>query len=112
MAKIISGIFIGLLLGIVTTVISSPSPPLKWATEDVGLQIEQGKLTGPMSFVFSGKGPHPLLKIDADGTVTYQGRILGTDKEVWHGFRAVFDPWRVCQELEERVVPWTSGGQP
>ena len=59
------------------------------------------KLRGPTHFIFAGRGSQELLRIGMDGTVTYQGRVLGTDKEIWDGLRAVLNPWRVCQEIEE-----------
>ena len=97
MAKFIAGLLIGLLLGTVAEVGSDPSPSLSWASSSISIE----SFAGPTSFVFVGKGPQELLRINTEGTVTYQGRVLGTDKEVWDGLRAVFNPWRVCQEFEE-----------
>ena len=103
MAKFVAGLLIGLLLGTVAEVGSDPHLSLSWASSSISIESFGGMYTGPTSFVFAGKGSQELLQINQDGTVTYQGRVLGTDKEVWDGLRAVFNPWRVCQEMEEDV---------
>lgn len=51
-------------------------------------------LSRPASFIIvgEGNGVKPLLRIDPDGSVFYQGRLLGTDKEIYEGLRAVLGP--------------------
>ena len=113
MAKFIAGLFLGLLLGFTAMVTAqhmttgsgtgAATPGnLLLGTASSSMAMETIiSVTQPTSFVFAGKGPHELLRIGADGTVTFQGRVLGSDKEVWDGLRAVFNPGRVCQEWEE-----------
>ena len=81
---------------------ATPSGNLLFGTASSSLAIDSTvKFSKPTYFIFVGEGSQELLRISQDGTVTYQGRVLGTDKEVWEGLRAVLNPWRVCQELEE-----------
>jgi hypothetical protein len=61
----------------------------------------------PRNFVLVGDGTlsEPLLQINADGAVYYRGRLLGTDREIYDGVRAAFNPWGVCKDFE-RHGPW------
>ena len=111
--RFLIGVILGLLIGLTAVVTAqqikagsgtgaTPFENLLLGTASSSTAaILQLKITQPTSFVFGGKGSQELLRISQDGTVTYQGRVLGTDKEVWEGLRAVLNPWRVCQELEE-----------
>ena len=56
-------------------------------------------------FLMVGKDGKDVLRITPDGEVWYQGRLLGTDSEVWWGLRAVFNPGSVCQEWERLAAP-------
>jgi len=105
-AKVIAGVLLGLLLGLTAMVAAQQ------AGSGTGAAVPGNLLLGtassswavsPADIVIMGRGPE--LKISTDGTVTYQGRVLGTDKEVWDGLRAVLNPWRVCQEME-RDTSW------
>ena len=124
MVRFIAGLALGLLIAVTVAVTAQQTTTgsgtgatlpsnLLFGTASSSRAIEQIlTVKPPTSFIFTGKGHPDLLRIDQDGTVTYLGRVLGIDKDVWDGIRAVFNPWRVCQELEERAVPWTSGGRP
>ncbi len=113
MVKFIAGLFLGLLLGFTAMVTADHTTAgsgtgaatpgnLLLGTASSFITIDSTpRFSESPSFVFAGKGAQELLRISRDGTVTYQGRVLGTDKEVWDGLRAVFNPWSVCQELEE-----------
>ena len=115
--RFVVGAILGLLIGLTAAVTAQQTttgsgtgatPPgnlqLQLGTASSSLAIDSTlRVTEPTSFIFAGKGLQELLRISVDGTVTYQGRVLGTDNEVWDGLRAAFNPWSVCQELEEDV---------
>lgn len=106
--RAIALLVVGFLLGAVTVAIpqsgsiqlgSPVSPTIQWSVPPVW--------EGPKYLVF-GSGSTEVLRISDTGEVRYQGRLLGTDQEVWWGLRAAMSPGEWCERWERS---WP-GGKP
>ena len=111
--RAIALLVVGFLLGAATVAVPqsgslwlppgmSAPPHIQWAIPPVSTW------EGPKFLIFMGSGSTEVLRISDTGEVRYQGRLLGTDQEVWWGLRAAMSPGEWCARWE---ASWP-GGKP
>jgi hypothetical protein len=107
--RTIISLVVGFVLGAATVAIPqsgwlpslpATAPYVQWSSPPVR--------EGPKSLIFMGSGSTEVLRISDTGEVRYQGRLLGTDQEVWWGLRAAMSPGEWCARWE---ASWP-GGKP